>query len=288
MNKNKKNIWRSEKGFSLLETIGVLAIMAIFAAVVTPNVVKQIQAARQDAEEESISRLADGLSNYVLENRIIPQSGYGIGTWSASIASQTDLPDQDVYQNDLNCARRYWFDPSTNINGLSGGSGLYNQNTVTAANLAGYTTGSTAAPPVNPRAMIISDTISGCTNNINGVADTDANFNAVWNQASSPLVESKSLKINRINFSQLFKTVTLSNEVPITLPAAFQYKLEGQAGNTTINITSPSSPNIVSFNVIDGTTLYLYDQSGVLLRSVVIKESEGFTYVQGPPALWNR
>lgn len=289
MNKYKNNKRWYEQGFTLIEIIGVLAIMAILAAVIAPNVIKQIQAARQDAEEESLSRLADGLRNYVLENRVIPQSGYGSGVWSTNIASQTDLPEKDIYQNDLNCARRYWFDPSTDIDGLSDGSGPYDQNTVSAANLAGYTTGSTALPPVNPRAMIISDMTSGCTNNVNGVANTNANFAAVWNQAASPLVEGKTLKIKRINFAQLFNTVNLSNETPITVLTTFQYKLEGQAWNSTVNITSLVSPEIVSFNVIDGTTLYLYDQSGNLLYSVVIKESEGFIYKpEPPPASWSR
>ncbi len=286
MNKYKNNIRWYEQGFTLIEIIGVLAIMAILAAVIAPNVIKQMQAARQDAEEESLSRLADGLTNYVLENRIIPQSGYGSGAWSANIASQTDLPEKDIYQNDLNCARRYWFDPSTNLNGLSDGSASYDQNTVSAANLAGYTTGSTAAPTVNPRAMIISDMTSGCINNINSVANTNANFAAVWNQVASPLVEGKTLKIKRINFAQLFNTVNLTNDPPSSL-TTIPYKLEGQAGNFTVSIP-PGSTVIVSFNVIDGTTLYLYDQPVTLLRSVVIKESEGFTYSQGPPESWSR
>ena len=411
MNKYKNNIRMCEQAFTLIEMIGVIAIMAILAAVIVPNVVKQIQAAGQDAEEEALDVLADGLIDYVLENRIIPQSGYGSGTWSANISSQTNLPDKDIYQNDLNCSRRYWFDPSTNLNGLSDGSAPYNQNTVSATNLAGYTTGSTASPPTNPRAMIISDMTSGCANSINNVADTNANFAAVWNQANpgtDPLVEGKTLKIKRINFASLFKTVTLqsangsiisersynnppagSNTInpvmsveknshiysvsyssggfePTNLPGGTalldigytpggnefvstanvisgvtsgpvavtytstgnisisseltiggagvvngnsgniditieyngepQYKLEGQAGDaTTISITTPGSPEIVSFNVIDGTTLYLYDQSwdtlnptGNLLHSVVIKESEGFTYLPGPPASWIR
>lgn len=286
MNKYKNNIWWHERGFTLIEMIGVLAIMAIFAAVIAPSVIKQMQAARQDAEDENLSRLADGLRNYVLENREIPQSGYGSGAWSTNIASQTDLPATKVYQNDLNSARRYWFDPSTNLNGLSNNSASYNQNTVSAVNLSGNATTSSSSAPSNPRAMIISDMTSGGTNNINGVAHTNANFAAVWNQTGT-LTESSTLKIKRINFAQLFKTVTLSNEAPITTLTSFQYKLEGQTGNSTVNITSLVSPKTVSFNVIDGTTLYLYDQSGTLLYSVVIKEAEGFVYKpEPPPASW--
>ncbi len=75
-----------------------------------------------------------------------------------------------------------------------------------------------------------------------------------------------------------------------------QYMLEGQSGTpTTISISTAGTPEIISFNVIKGTKLYLYDQSwttlsptGDLLHSFVIKESENFAYLPGPPTLWGR
>lgn len=416
MKKNKNNNLVCIQGFTLIEMIGVLAIMAILAAVIAPNVVKQMQSARQDAEETNLRLLADGLVNYVLENRIIPQSGEGFGTWASNIATQTDLPVEKVYENDLGCSRRYWFDPSTNLNGLSDNSAAYNQNTVSASSLSGYTTSSTATAPTNPRAMIISDLTPGCTNNIlvSSVAHNASNFAAVWDQ-TGVLTESSTLKIERINFSQLFETVTLQTGngslfarrtytnpnsttpssgtagpqvdfplvtveknshifsiaystggfEPTNIPGGAaildigytsggsefvsaanvatgitsgpisvthtsttdiqvglkltvsgnnvyngnsgyidltveyngepQYKLEGQSGPSTISITTPGTPEIRSFNVINGTNLSLYDQSwtagnptGDLLYSVVIKESESFVYTPGPPTLWGR
>ena len=410
MNKYKNNIRMCEQAFTLIEMIGVMAIIAILAAVIAPNVIKQLQSASQDAEEKTLGLLADGLVNYVLENRIIPQSGEGSGTWATNIASQTDLPVTKIYENDLGNSRRYWFDPATDLNGLSDNSASYSQNTVSAANLSGNATTSTASTPTNPRAMIISDLSAGGTNNIlvASVAHNTANFAAAWDQTGT-LTESSTLKIKRINFSQLFETVTLqssnghffarqsysspSSTVPtVTYPvmtieknshifavhystggfeptnsaggsAALdigytsggnefvsaasvisgitsgpasvtytstsdisigseltisgsgvsngnsgyidimveyngepQYKLEGQAGNpTTISISSAGTPEIISFNVIKGTKIYLYDQSwtagsptGDLLHSIVIKESENFAYLPGPPTLWGR
>jgi hypothetical protein len=73
-----------------------------------------------------------------------------------------------------------------------------------------------------------------------------------------------------------------------------QYKLEGQSNPTIISISNPGTPEIISFNVINGTELSLYDQSwigtgdGDLLYSVIIKESESFYYSPGPPTLWGR
>ena len=75
-----------------------------------------------------------------------------------------------------------------------------------------------------------------------------------------------------------------------------QFKLEGQTGNpTTMTVTTAGMTEIRSFNVIDGTTIYLYDQSGTsggiagdLLLSAVIKDSTIFTYSPGPPTFWGR
>ncbi len=409
MNINKNNLRCCEQAFTLIEMIGVLAIIAILAAVIAPNVIKQMQSASQDAEEKTLELLAEGLINYVLDNRIIPQSGEGTGAWSTNIATQMDLPTNKIFQNDLGNSRRYWFDPATDLNGLSDNSASYNQNTVAAANLSGDATTTTASAPTNPRAMIISDLSAGEINNIlvASVAHNSENFAAAWDQTGT-LTENSTLKIKRINFSQMFETVTLessngsyfarktySNPSSASPTVSFpvlsieknshifavhystggfeptsdtggsavldigytsggnqfvseasvisgatsgptsvtytstsdinvgteltisgsgvsnansgyidmmveyngepQYMLEGQAGLTTISISSAGTPEIVSFNVINGTTLYLYDQSwsggsptGDLLHSIVIKESENFAYIPGPPTLWGR
>ncbi len=278
----------SEQAFTLIEMIGVIAIMAILAAAIAPNVVKQMQAARQDAEEEALDVLAEGLIDYVLQNRIIPQSDEGSGTWSTNIATQADLHSEKIFENDVGNSRRYWFDPATDLNGLSDNSASYDQDTVSAANISGDATTSTALAPTNPRAMIISDLTSGGTNNIlvASVAHSATNFTNAWDQTGT-LIESSTLKIKRINFARLFKNVDLFSTVPDSA-TSFQYKLEGQAVNTTVSFSSPVT---LSFNVIDGTTLYLYDQSINLLYSAVIKESEGFTYNPDPPtspASWIR
>lgn len=397
-----------DQGFTLLELIGVMAIMAILAAIIAPNLIKLLQVEQQEKEEKVLKRLASGLENYICKNRIIPLSAYGTSTWSSNIASQVNLPPKKVHTNDLNCDRRYWFDPSTDLNGLSDGSAAYDQNTVSAANISGDATSSTASAPTNPRAMIISDITGSCSNNINSPADNDANFVAVWDQ-TGVLTEGNKLKIIRINLSHIFETVTLQSvdvtqfarktysappsaaptvdfplftveknshifavsyetggfsptdisggaaavdigyssgggeflsainmtlgtastplavtytstsaintSLELTISGASvtngdsgyidvslhyqgepQYKLEGRTGNpTTISISSPGTTEIKSFNVINGTTLYLYDQSwtggsptGDLLLSVVIKDSENFIYSPGPPTFWGR
>ena len=128
------------------------------------------------------------------------------------LLAQTDLPVTKIYENDLGNSRRYWFDPATDLNGLSDNSASYNQNTVSAANLSGDATTSTASAPTNPRAMIISDLTAGGTNNIlvASVAHNAVNFASAWDQTGT-LTESSTLKIKRINFSQLLKTVTLQS-----------------------------------------------------------------------------
>ncbi len=206
---NIKSIAKIGHGFTLIELIGVLAILSIMAAIVAPNLIKKMQIDRQEAEEEILNSLADGLTNYIIENRIIPISGYGSSTWSNSIAAQVDLSQQDVHENFLTCSRRYWFDPSTDLDGLSDNSAAYDQNTTT--NISGSSTTSPPSPPANPRAMIISDITPGCANSISSVAHNTANFANTWDQTTPPsgLTEGDTLKIKRVYLSALFETVTL-------------------------------------------------------------------------------
>ncbi|MGR3178399.1 MAG: type II secretion system protein [Candidatus Anammoxibacter sp.] len=399
----------NERGFTLIEMIGVLAIMSIMAAIIAPNVIKQMQRARQDAEDEVLNRLAESFEDYVLENRIIPQSGFGdTGDWSINIAKQADLARNDIYKNDFGCDRRYWFDPSTNLDGLTDDSDAYNQNTT--PNISGSSTASTASPPKNPRAMIISDMTPGCTNGIDPATvphTPDSNFSSTWDQELPALTEGDTLKIKRINLSRLFETVTLQS-IPGTLFARKTYSTpettDGVGGETNIypvltveknshifsvrlstggfepilpsggtvtvdigwtsgeneffspepvDVTAGSStsssvvrestsdinigieltidpavpgtassgyidllveyqgkpqykieerplrtigipadgtgtPEIRSFNVINGTEITFYGQSGNRLYSIIVKESDSFTYSPGPPAIWGR
>jgi prepilin-type N-terminal cleavage/methylation domain-containing protein len=60
------------KGFTLIELIGVMAIMAILAAVIVPNVFQQIDAAVRDAETQNLEALGQGVEIYLRDNHVWP------------------------------------------------------------------------------------------------------------------------------------------------------------------------------------------------------------------------
>ena len=83
---------RSTGAFSLIEMIGVLAIIAIVAAIMTPNLARRISRANGEKEEQVLSVLADGLIRAVRANQSIP----GPTSWGTNISTQTGLPFNEV------------------------------------------------------------------------------------------------------------------------------------------------------------------------------------------------
>jgi prepilin-type N-terminal cleavage/methylation domain-containing protein len=65
---------RKNKGFTLIEVIGVMVILAILASAVAPNIIKRIENARNDAEDIALNDLADSFENAFLINREIPNN----------------------------------------------------------------------------------------------------------------------------------------------------------------------------------------------------------------------
>ncbi len=65
-------ILNSTKGFTLIELIGVMAIMATLAAVIVPNVIQQIDAATQDAETLNLAAMGQGVMLYLRDQHAWP------------------------------------------------------------------------------------------------------------------------------------------------------------------------------------------------------------------------
>ncbi len=180
-------------GFSLLEMIGVMAVMAILAGALAPSVFQMLERGYQDAEQQSISTVAAALQDYVLVNKTIPTEN--INVWTVAVAGFAALPPQRVQFNEKNFQRRLYVDPVFF--------------TTSAQTFPGYTqTVGLAVMPNSPRAMLVSN-LQG---NVSAVLDQASEFDDVWNQSGTPLLaESNTLIIERINLAPLFKRLVLSN-----------------------------------------------------------------------------
>lgn len=105
---------KSTVGFTLIEMIGVLAILTIMAAVLTPNVLHSIERAVVRTEADNLHTLGQEIGYYLRDNSVgatpsWPTSpGYQLGTgWSSQLASYSSLNATDIQINRRGMYRLY-------------------------------------------------------------------------------------------------------------------------------------------------------------------------------------
>lgn len=199
-------------GFTLIEMIGVLAVLAMLAAVVTPNLAWRIRRGSAEREERTLQVLAQGLVQAVRATQVIP----GAGTWAEHIAAHAGLSLAEVRHVRPATAsgpRVYLVHPGFSPS-VSGGSGpLWTQGT----GGAGLVT--------NARVMILSCSKPGLDLPVaSGGATSVAAFERIWEwtlDAASPepppgwpaswAGQGEFLHVRRVNLATEFHRITFSN-----------------------------------------------------------------------------
>ncbi|MFT3828727.1 MAG: prepilin-type N-terminal cleavage/methylation domain-containing protein [Opitutaceae bacterium] len=97
-------------GFTLIEMIGVLAIMAILASVLVPNVLRTMDRAAVEAEAKTLDALGEQVKQYAKLNGAPPP----VATWPSALGGLADLAAVDVLTNRRRIARSYLVDTSAN------------------------------------------------------------------------------------------------------------------------------------------------------------------------------
>lgn len=242
-----------ERGFTLIELVGVLAIIAILAAVIAPPVIEQISRTAADAEAQNLSSIGKGIEAWIRARGSIPDGA----KWVRAASSMTATPPSLIARNRRGFRRGYYVDPRF-FQATDRAFVTYTQKT------------GLMAPPVSPRIMIVS--------NLNADAPpppaTFAEFDAIWNQSPGASVrEGPNTRIERINLAPLFHHVLMTNRNRNSPPA---YQL-GAGGKRSL----PAGTVATDIYVLDGTrlSLFLDPASGGSLDSVlIIREDTSLVY----------
>jgi prepilin-type N-terminal cleavage/methylation domain-containing protein len=260
------------QGFSLIEMVGVIAIMSIAAALITPNLARRISRVNGEKEDQALAMLGDGLVRSVRTTQTIP----GANSWTTNIAAQVGLSVNDVrYVNpsDTASARVYLIHPS-----------FVPTNSSTAEPL--WTQGNSGASSItNARLLLISTHKSNLTLPVSsGRAASAAVFDAIWDWSYNATTEAppsgwsstwtengEYLHVQRVNLASLFQMATFNNAHHGTNYPYYQIGSASAAAMTTTNV--------LSAYYLSGTMMRLYFTNGTTLQMThTLSDGVNFVY----------
>ena len=242
-------IRHSLAGHTLIEMIGVVAVLVILALALTPVVIRRMDRAAWSKEVTDMAAISNALVLQALRNYSIPsETG-----WAAAAAKWTERPVSQISTNNRRFARLFLYESG----GWLASKVPYTQTT----------NGTGTNVPLKIRIVLVS-TIAKALPYTNGAIDS-ANFNSVWNATnytkpsffSSWKGKGDDLVIQRINLDSMFHRLILINRDGTNSPAAFSINSTNvlSATNSVLGWSSfpPNSQSIWSSYYLDGTVVGL-------------------------------
>ena len=237
--KTSRLLQRCAAGFTMLELIGVMAVIAILSAVIVPNGLRALDRTAISAEAQTLRNLGEQVKQYLK----FYGTGPGAATWTQDVGRYADLSPADILTNKRQMARSYIYEP-------------------------------VATPQ---RVLILSSMRSGLVLPVTSDLNTVARFDHVWNTADRQVPATgvnawagwapwratggggDFLVMERVNLAPVYNTdlqsftVTLNNKTPIvatpTAPAVSatnaSYVIVLANGTVQARVTVAASASVV-------------------------------------------
>lgn len=232
----------SRAGFSLMETIAVLAIMGILAAAIAPNAIRALDHAAIEAEQTTLATFSASLKQYVIDQRALPQAT----NWAEAISSYADLSEAAVATNRRSQNRVYIEDPGTD--------------------------------PAE-RILILSSLRSGLSLPSANTINTAAEFDDIWDTPEGELPSATSwggwsgwnsidgsrryLAIQRINLRPIYANELSTSSISInnTTQSPARYTLYDASGEQEASATLAAQSTVIMQNLRQGQRIDIFDSA---------------------------
>ena len=257
---------RRPPAFTLVETLGVLTLIALLTLIVLQSVVGNIKQSKRTAENISMTSIASALKATIVSTQSIPSPN----TWAQAVASFMGLAVNQITTTATGQGRVLLLDPALRISSNSTQVLPYTQ---TAAG---------SIQPVSPRVILVSSLVTPLPTLTNDAVT----FSNLWNTSANGVPagwssawggKGQDLCVLRLDFSTLFHRVVLENlDGYHTAPYSVQ---------TTNNLATVNTNTGLVFWLLDGTRLNFHFPDYTLEASEYITEDVSYTFENG---LWGR
>ncbi|MEM7218503.1 MAG: prepilin-type N-terminal cleavage/methylation domain-containing protein [Pseudomonadota bacterium] len=253
-------------GFTLLELIGVLTIIALLAGALAPNVVRRIDEAYYEAERADLQRIGKALRTYAFRQQGLPDGD--VAAWSAALGAFLSADPGAIARNARGHDRLLIYHPN-----------FFDSTVIFTGNWQ-QVSGLSSAPNA-PRLMIL----SSLTSDVPLGAISASQFDDIWASRDSALfAESDSTLVERVNLNDAFLRLVLVNataQVP-------NVQIES-ASDRALDAAAPPGITALDLHVLQGSRVSLHSPlpSRLAQQTVLLNRSASFSYRDyGGGAIW--